>query len=213
MSLVETRRVDGKVRHEHIASLGSIARPPSVADRMAFWSHLHERLAKLSNRIDAAAQAKILGNIHARVAMVTADEQHDLKLQNAQADERLWSSLREINEGTIADHKQLIAHAEATVARGRAAALDAETNAMQARDRVERLKRGEDVPGGFAPPPNIEQMLRRAGWTKRDMDHARLLASLPEEAIPAIVRASVKASERESRAAARRYAQALLDAT
>jgi hypothetical protein len=54
-------------------------------------------------------------------------------------------------------------------------------------------------------------MLRRAGWTKRDMDHARLLASLPEEAIPAIVKASVKASERESRAAVRRYAQAFLE--
>jgi uncharacterized protein (DUF885 family) len=143
VSLVETRRVDGKVRHEHIAGLGSIPRTPSVADRMSFWSHLHERLAKLSNRIDAAAQAKILGAIHARVAMVTADEQHGLKLENAQADERLWSSLREINEGTIADHKQLIANAEATVARRRVAALDAETNAMQARDRVERLKRGE----------------------------------------------------------------------
>jgi uncharacterized protein (DUF885 family) len=86
---------------------------------MAFWSHLHERLAKLSNRIDAADQAKILGTIHARVAMVTADEQHDLKLENAQADERLWSSLREINEGTVADHEQLIARAEARVARGR----------------------------------------------------------------------------------------------
>jgi hypothetical protein len=49
VSLAETCRVDGKVRHEHIASLGSIARSPSVADRMAFWSRLHERLAKLSN--------------------------------------------------------------------------------------------------------------------------------------------------------------------
>jgi hypothetical protein len=31
VSLVETRRLDGKVRHEHIAGLGSVECPPSVA--------------------------------------------------------------------------------------------------------------------------------------------------------------------------------------
>jgi hypothetical protein len=34
VSLVETRRLGGGVRHEHIASLGSIANKPSVADRI-----------------------------------------------------------------------------------------------------------------------------------------------------------------------------------
>jgi len=33
-SLIETRRVGGKVRHEHIAQLGSVAAGPSVADRV-----------------------------------------------------------------------------------------------------------------------------------------------------------------------------------
>jgi hypothetical protein len=58
VSLVETRRVDGKVRQEHIAGLGSIEVPPSVADRITFWQRLHERFAKLSNRVDAATQTK-----------------------------------------------------------------------------------------------------------------------------------------------------------
>jgi hypothetical protein len=31
-SIVETRRVAGKVRHEHVASLGSIRPTPSIAD-------------------------------------------------------------------------------------------------------------------------------------------------------------------------------------
>lgn len=57
-TLVETRRVDGRVRHEHIASFGSVEMPPSVEDRIAFWQRLHERLAKLSNRVDARAHAK-----------------------------------------------------------------------------------------------------------------------------------------------------------
>src|ERR1700730_633111 len=61
VSLVETRRIDGKVRHDHVASLGSIAKPMTIADRVAFWSALHARLAKLSNRIDAEAHGKILG--------------------------------------------------------------------------------------------------------------------------------------------------------
>jgi hypothetical protein len=66
VSLVETRRIDGKVRHEHVAGLGSIVEPMTVADRVAFWSALYQRLAKLSNRIDAEAHAKVLGSVHAR---------------------------------------------------------------------------------------------------------------------------------------------------
>ena len=44
-SPVETRRVEGKVRHEHVASFGSVERPPSIEGRLAFWQRLHERLA------------------------------------------------------------------------------------------------------------------------------------------------------------------------
>jgi hypothetical protein len=82
-SLIETRRVDGKVRHEHIASLGSIILPPSVADRITFWQRLHDRLAKLSNRVTAEDQGKVLGAVHAKVPMITADEQRALQLENA----------------------------------------------------------------------------------------------------------------------------------
>jgi hypothetical protein len=41
--------------------------------------------------------------VHAKVPNVTADEQRDLQLANAQGDERLWSSLRDLHEGTAAD--------------------------------------------------------------------------------------------------------------
>jgi hypothetical protein len=46
VSLVEARRIDGKARHEHVAGLGSIEMPPSIADRIAFWNRLHQRLAR-----------------------------------------------------------------------------------------------------------------------------------------------------------------------
>jgi hypothetical protein len=42
ISLVDTRRLNGKVVHEHLASLGSIIMPPSVADRVTFWQRLRE---------------------------------------------------------------------------------------------------------------------------------------------------------------------------
>jgi hypothetical protein len=100
VSLVETRRIDGKVRHEHVASFGSVEVPPSVEDRITFWQRLHERLAKLSNRVDVTAQAKIFGDIHARIPMVTLDEQQAVKLENAKAEERLWSNIRDLQSRT-----------------------------------------------------------------------------------------------------------------
>src|SRR5262249_3736012 len=75
MSLVETGRESGKVRHQHVASLGSIETPLSVAARIEFWRGLHERLAQLSNRLDAETRGKVIGAVHSRVPMVTPDEQ------------------------------------------------------------------------------------------------------------------------------------------
>jgi hypothetical protein len=71
VSIVENRRVGGKVRHEHIASLCSIETPLSDANWVAFWRRVHERLAKPSNRIDLATQGKIRGDIHSQIPMVT----------------------------------------------------------------------------------------------------------------------------------------------
>jgi hypothetical protein len=38
VSLVVTRRVEGKVRPEHVASPGLVPVPPSIAYRVAFWA-------------------------------------------------------------------------------------------------------------------------------------------------------------------------------
>jgi hypothetical protein len=87
VSLIETRWAAGKVRSEHVAGLGSIDQPASVAGRIAFWQALHDRLRRLANRIDAAQQAAIMGKIHERIPMVTPEEQRALQLDNATADE------------------------------------------------------------------------------------------------------------------------------
>jgi hypothetical protein len=144
-SLVETRRADGKICQEHIASLGSIEMPLTVVDRLAFWQRLHERLAKLSNRVDAAMQTKILGEIHARIPMVTLDEQRALQLENAEADEEFWSSMRDANQEFADGHKRLVAVAERKIAELQSAAADAGAEAARAKERAERIKKGEDV--------------------------------------------------------------------
>ena len=68
VSLIQTRREGGKVRHEHIAGLGAIIIPASTADRIDFWRSLHNRLSALSNRI-GDEQGKILGAVHERIPM------------------------------------------------------------------------------------------------------------------------------------------------
>jgi hypothetical protein len=72
-SLSTTRRDGGRVRHDHVAGLGSVPITPTVTDRIAFWTKLHQRLDALSNRIDAAQRGTILSAIHARIPMPTMD--------------------------------------------------------------------------------------------------------------------------------------------
>ena len=107
--LVVTRRVAGRVRHEHVASLGAITLPLSVADRLAFWRGLHERLAKLSHRVDTETRAEILTAIHARVPIVTAAEQRTISLETPRPT-RL--SVHDVDASTVRDNKGLIATAE-----------------------------------------------------------------------------------------------------
>jgi hypothetical protein len=140
-SLAETRRIDGKVRHEHIASFGSVPLPLSVTGRLTFWQQLHERLARLSNRLDDAARAKVLGDIHARIPMVTFDEQHALKLANAEADERFWSDLHDAHAATVADHKGLATAVEHRITKGLDDMAKAAAQRDTAKERRERLER------------------------------------------------------------------------
>jgi hypothetical protein len=52
VSIVETRREDGKVKHRHIASLGSIiADNTTLQEREIFWLECEARLVRLANRL------------------------------------------------------------------------------------------------------------------------------------------------------------------
>jgi hypothetical protein len=210
-SLIETRRIDGKVRHEHIASLGSVEVPLTVGSRLAFWQRLHERLAKLSNRIDAAMQSKILGAVHARIPMVTPDEQRALQLENAEADERFWAGQRDMDQANAENHKGLATAVGHAIADMQAAAADADTKAAIAKERSERIKRGEDVPGGLGKPftrEDLERELIKAGMTKADLRHCYLMYELHELVDEAgwkeVHREIIEAKDRAERATVRK---------
>jgi hypothetical protein len=210
VSLAETHRIDGKVRHGHVAGLGSVEMPPSVEARLKFWQRLHERLAKLSNRVDAAMQGKILGAVQARIPMVTLAEQQALKLENAEADERFWSGQRDMCQATADDHKGLAATVAQAIASNQNAAADAAAKATAAKDRAERIKKGEDVPGGLGKPltrEDYERICREAGMTTSDLRHCERLHELHELVGDAgceeVIREIIEAKDRAERTAVR----------
>jgi hypothetical protein len=91
VSVLETRRTAGKVANEHIASLGSVEVPMTVAGRQAFWAHLWERLPKLSNRIGADDQVKIRNAVHARIPMVMPEEANAAEAAYWQEYSAVWA--------------------------------------------------------------------------------------------------------------------------
>ena len=213
-SLIETRRIDGKVRHEHIASLGSVDEPPSVDGRIAFWQRLHERLGKLSNRLDAAAQAKVMAAVHARIPMVTADEQRALQLENAKDDLRFWDALADMHASTVEGNKGLAAAAERTIAKSEAERANAAEHVEQAKERIARIERGEDVPGGLGKNPlDLERILRDAGWSRSDIQHVHdlnLLCESVADGEDAVIKKLVAVSMRSSDLASKRWVRKML---
>jgi hypothetical protein len=96
-SLTKTHRQDGKMRHEHVAGLGSVPLSPSAADRIAFWTKLHQRLYALNNPGRSRSAGAILTAMHARIPMPTLDDQQAVQLERAQADARFWEALAEMH--------------------------------------------------------------------------------------------------------------------
>ena len=73
VSLVEPRRIGGKVCQEHVASLGSILTPFTAEGRVEFFRKVTARLKNLSNRI-GDDRGKIVSAIVARIPMATDEE-------------------------------------------------------------------------------------------------------------------------------------------
>jgi hypothetical protein len=179
----------------------------SVRERLAFWAKLPERLSRLGNRVGADDHAKIYGALHARIQMVTPDEQRAIQEENAKGDERFWEALRGLNASHIESYRGHIALAETKIAEMEPEVVRAAEKVEIARNRLEKLKRREDVSGGLGKPPDIVAILKAAGWTPRDFKSARLAWSLTtaefetmiKETIPRGIEAGDKLWEREAR--------------
>jgi hypothetical protein len=187
-------RVAGKMHNEHIASLGSVDADVSVRERLAFWAKLPERLARLGNRVGPDEHAKIYGALHARIPMVTPDDQRAIQAENAADDERFWDAVADLSASNVEGHKALIAKAEATVAEESARATQAAERVEAARDRLARLKRGEAVAGGLGKRMDVEAMFKAAGLTPSDIRRIELSAqaNLTDAEFDAMVKRIVK---------------------
>ena len=113
--------------------------------------------------------------------MVTPDEQRSLQLDNAKQDAGQWEAIRDLNASTAADHEQLAAKVNDTIAKGKAQAAEADAEVKAAQARIEAIERGENVPGGLSKPEDFDTSLIKAGFTKADLRHFALVASIPEE--------------------------------
>lgn len=204
VSLRESRRIADKVKSEHIASLGSIAMPMTIAGRVAFWTALHERLAKLANRINAEDQAKIIGAIHARVPMVTIEEQRTLQRENAEADLKFWTGHKDYEAGLAEDLKGMGAKYQREGEEAEAQAKTAAEHGASAKDRLDRLDKGEDLPGGLGKPMTREdaiKIMKSGGLSDSDIRHCVNVHGLHEiGAYDEYARACHKAHDRATRA-------------
>ena len=174
ISLVETARSGGCVHHEHIASLGSILNSQTPADRIAFWTKLHQRMATLSNRVDSTMQSTILAAVHARIPMPTRGDHQAVQLEYAKGNAQLWATLSEAQGDQVAGLKALAAKTLANATAAEPAAELTKANAEAARARLAKAEQGEDV-GVVAKPMSHKELMRLFGWTESDIRHARRL--------------------------------------
>jgi hypothetical protein len=203
---MHTRRVAGKIQNEHIAGLGTVDADVSVRERIAFWTELPGRLARLANRVGPDDHPKIYSALHARIPMVTPDEQRTVQEENAKDGERFWGAIRNLNASSAEEHKGLIARAERKIAEQTASAAKAAERANEAKERLERLERGESVSGGLGKRLDFEKLMREAGVTSLLKKRAELLASLTAEEFESFLKkkdvgfeAMDKAMDREAR--------------
>jgi hypothetical protein len=140
--------------------------------------------------------------------MVTADEQRELQLENAEAEARFWSTFRDMNAETVEGHKQLVASSERVIAEGQSAAADAENKAAIARERLERIRRGEEVEGGLRKPltwEDCERICREAGLTTSDIRHCVQVSRVSDAfGVETMMKALHEARERAERNTVRR---------
>jgi hypothetical protein len=202
VSLVETQRSGGTVRHGHVASLGSIGISPTPASRIAFWTKLHQRLATLANRIDSQSRGRVLAAVHARIPMPTPDDQRAVQLENAKADACFWATISDAQADQITSLKGIAASAAQRAAKRERATSDAADRARQAAERLARVERGEDV-GSIGKPMTRSDLIKALGLKPADLRDCIRVAEIGEGGHDDLMAEIIKRQEQATRAASR----------
>lgn len=194
VSIVEATRAGTKIRQSHIASLGSVSLEASAADRCQFWIRLHQRLATLSNRLDAEAREAIMAAINARIPIPTVEDQEAARNAGRDANAALFATLRDRHHD-LAEHHRRMAEREAAAA----TAVDALEAAYVSKPMTEA---------------EMRRFLRSIGVTDAELRGAHDLSVLCQQLgedriIPMLAAEQVRAGDRATRRRVRSLLAAL----
>ena len=132
-----------------------------------------------------------------------------MQLENAKADASWWDDVADMHNETIEENKRLIEKATRLIANAVAKKKEAAEHAARAKDRIEQIERGEDVPGGLHKPmthKDVERHLRSLGMTTADMKHCAIVHEIHtygKEAWEAFMELHHQRSEKEAKRTAR----------
>jgi hypothetical protein len=177
-SLVQRRRAAGKVQAEHVGTLGSVDAGVSVRERIAFWAKLPRRLAALDNRLSTDEHPAIIAALHARIPMVTVEDLRAVQEESFKDEERFWDTIHDLNASHVEGHKEQIALAEAKIAEMAPEVAKAAEKVEVARNKREKLKRGEVVSGGLGKRVDLRAIIKAAGITPSLLRRIRLFGRL-----------------------------------
>jgi hypothetical protein len=166
VSLIETKRVNGKVQHEHIASLGSIAANPTTTDRIEFFRKFEQRMTTLTNRVDEAQKNAITLAIGERIPLITPDDLKAVQVENAKAEANFWDVLKADQDARHTQQKAQIAKLKRTLPESRQVKALMDGQAKAAKTRLSKAKKGTLV-GGLMKPDIIKML----GWKPSEIRH------------------------------------------
>jgi hypothetical protein len=99
--------------------------------------------------------------------------------------------------------KGLIARAERAKAAGETGIALAAARGAEAQDRVARIERGEDVPGGLGKPMSAKDLLISPGMTAGDVRQCLRVDEIGEDGFDELLAEILKRNEAAERAAVR----------
>jgi hypothetical protein len=182
ISLIDTRRVDGKVRQEHVASLGSVPPDMTVQDRQAFWTQVHPRLSRLDNRLGPDERARVMGELHEIVPMVPLDAAISGKIETETRNLKRSTDLRDMFQEMVDGKKALLAKLQREIAEGEVHVAKMDDSVKHHRDKLDRLEAGEDVPvSKELDRAATRAICKEAGWTRSNFHRAALMQELGGE--------------------------------